>query len=238
MAGFDESMMAYSGEWPRSRTYWHSLAEVAQNKTVILLWKGNQHLAQHLIAGPERFDFVSSTDPSLSVDETALLVPEDALRAQLSRGKEELDNIFKLLKAKAAQVIFAGTPPPKGDIGFLREVLARERHFRTAMESAGVDASTVELSPLLLQYKLWLLLQDIYRLAAEEHGVFFLPSPASAQDEDGFLRRELWAEDATHANIDYGKLLVADVERYLNEASATQAQDLNVQFGGGRHASL
>lgn len=235
LADSDGRMAAYSGEWPRSSVYWHSLAEVVRDKTVILIWKGNQHLARYLIADPEKFDFVSSADPSLFVDETALLVPEEALRAQLSAGKEELDVIFKLLKNTASRVVFAGTPPPKGDIDFLRQVLSRERHFRVAMEAAGVDASTVELSPPILQYKLWLLLQDIYRAAAERNGVDFLPSPAQAQDDQGFLLREFWVEDATHANIGYGKLLMADVDKLLKDVSASNAERLNANTDGGRH---
>ncbi len=43
--------------------------------------------------------------------------------------------------------------------------------------------------------------------------------PRRALDADGYLDRRYYANDATHANADYGELLLSSVEaQYLSKA--------------------
>ena len=48
---------------------------------------------------------------------------------------------------------------------------------------------------------------------ARTRGLMFIPVPKEVQDADGFLKREFWASDATHANEAYGDVIYETVVR-------------------------
>ena len=43
----------------------------------------------------------------------------------------------------------------------------------------------------------------------------FVPAPAAAFNEDGFLARKYYFDDATHANAAYGALVVEQIKMIL-----------------------
>jgi hypothetical protein len=43
----------------------------------------------------------------------------------------------------------------------------------------------------------------------------FVPPPQAAFDDQGFLREDLYQNDATHANSRYGTLIVEQISRIL-----------------------
>src|SRR5262249_40466046 len=106
--------------------------------------------------------------------------------------------------------VLLGTPPPKGNKEALRGLLSREPLFAILAERMGANLATAELSPPVLLLKLWLLLQDMMRVLADRFGMRFCSSPADACTAEGYLRDDLWA-DATHANDDYGALMLRDL---------------------------
>ena len=117
--------------------------------------------------------------------------------------------------APARRVLVLGTPPPKDDDSFCRQRLGKERTFAARAEKLGVDLGSIELSSAILRYKYWALLQNMMRETAGRAGKAFMPVPLAAQAPAGFLRRELWADDISHANRDYGKLVLKDLEKLL-----------------------
>ena len=46
---------------------------------------------------------------------------------------------------------------------------------------------------------------------ARSRGLMFIPVPKEVQDADGFLKREFWASDVTHANEAYGNVIYETV---------------------------
>jgi hypothetical protein len=108
-----------------------------------------------------------------------------------------------------AKLALLGTPPPKKDNEKLRGLLTREPVFVAIAAAHNATPETIEITDPYVRLKLWYLLQDMFREAAAKFGGVYVPVPAETQDRDGFLREEFWAADVTHANSDYGRLMLA-----------------------------
>ncbi len=216
------------GPWPRDDAYWAKLRELSDQHEVMLSWQGNQH-AQFLFTPEPNFDFVSSTLVSAPVDTGAFLVAERAVRELFEKSFAGLRVVIERLRASdhPCGITVLGTPPPKGDNDRLRANLHVEPYFAKLALSRNMELAGVALSNPLLRLKLWSLIQQMTREVAEALSCVFVPGPADAQDEQGFLRPEFWAGDITHANHAYGRLqltqLAADapsrLQRHKSHAS-------------------
>ena len=192
----------------RNSEYWDALVDNAGGKTVLLLYGGNQHLGRFLLAPDPIFDFYISDHPEIQVDQSAVLIPEAMVRDLLNLPNANLSNtLSRLRKVGGCDPVVLGTPPPKGDDEAVRSLLSKETHFVRAAEMRGIDLRDVLLSPRMLRYKLWLIIQSLLGEAAEAEGCKFISVPAGAMDEAGFLKRTYWQLDVTHANEAYGALM-------------------------------
>jgi hypothetical protein len=71
--------------------------------------------------------------------------------------------------------------------------------------------------------KLWQLeTRSMAAWAASEKIEFVLP-PSQAFDADGFLDRRFYSDDATHANAQYGALVIDQVSAILKESTKVSA---------------
>lgn len=191
---------------PRPPGYWETLQREAEDSTVVLVWGGNDHNAWFLFELTPPFDFVR-TDSEF-VDPTAHLLPLSlvqrifATTPHYARCREV---VAMLKNAPGCRPMLAETVPPKGDDAALRRFLAVE--FRQLMAERGVSAETAPLTKPEIRLKLWRCYRDTYRDLAKEFGVEFLDLPNWTFDEGGFLKREHWQTDTTHASVDYGATL-------------------------------
>jgi len=211
IAGHNNRVMGLTGASPRTSNYWDnywdSLVANAGNATVLLSWNGNQHLARFLLEIVSPFDFYLAAYPNATVDPDATIVPETLVRETLETYNAQLHPMLaKLNNVPGCRTMVLGTPPPKGNDERLRKLLSNERHFVNAAQQLGRTLDKVAFTSAAVRRKLWLLVQELLREAAQKANCEFVPVPSGALDEAGFLREELWAEDATHANTRYGKL--------------------------------
>ena len=56
---------------------------------------------------------------------------------------------------------------------------------------------------------------DVTDELCRKAGVIFVPTPEESINEHGFLKKEFYAEDATHANQFYGALLLSYIQSSL-----------------------
>jgi hypothetical protein len=216
-----------TGEWPRTESYWGEVCKAAAGNVVALFWLGNQPLARYLLEPDERFDFVLSSEPELWLDDTATIVPEAMVRASFQPTLRGLAHLLRLLHVAGAHTVVCGTPPPCGNDEWIINYLVnnprwhRFRHTRhddapsaqghfwvEALPSdAAVDPGTIRLTPRVLRYKLWAVLQTLVSETAAAAGAQFVASPRTAQTDDGFLAED-YRFDITHANGAYGALVL------------------------------
>lgn len=218
MANDRIEMFAVDGPCPRNLAYWQEVVRFVEGRAAAISWCGNQHQQFFLFAPSPLFDFVLASRPDLPLDESADLVPESMVREKFWPTVAILSAMIgEIAKNSASRAIVLGTPPPKGDDEKVRGFLAAEPGLVALAAKRGCSVDEVPLTPPLIRLKLWTVIQELMADIAREHGASFLPAPAEAQDETGFLRPEFWVADATHANLLYGQILLDQLlERVAN----------------------
>ena len=101
--------------------------------------------------------------------------------------------------------VLQGPPPPP-------EIKLVEDYLRSNRFVAADTKETMMQKPF--RRKMYEVAVDVLRSNTEKHGGVFVPAPAEAFDEEGMLRADLVA-DPFHANADYGRLLLANIDRLL-----------------------
>jgi hypothetical protein len=168
---------------------------------------GIRYLSLGALGHPRPFDFVLPSAPELPLDPNAELVPSSALRARMAKDdKRHLDMLDRIGEIADGPIYQFETPPPPP-----QEWLERKRARRTANGDS-------DLPPPYVRLKLWRLYSDILRDAAERAGAHFVARPDAAVDETGFLRDGL-SRNATHANAQYGALVLRQLRSLASAAS-------------------
>jgi hypothetical protein len=169
--------------------------------TTALVWEGNQHNSRFLLVDPP-FTVVG---PERRLPEC---VQEPVVPYRMVRALFELDlqplELFLASHPDPASVFVLGTPPPKAEAE-LRAGLAKE--FRRRLDSYGLTPEEAPLLDAATRVASWKAIQESMASIAERAGATFVRVPAAARNEDGTLRAELCASDATHSNADYGVLM-------------------------------
>ncbi len=166
---------------------------------------GNDHNAIGLIEHPQRFDLLEPGGAPEEVDPKRELIPYDALRALLEqRLTPYLHWLAALAPAFAGRKLHLCSPPP----------VPSAEHIR---KFPGVSKGRLDrgVTPARIRAKLYDMSSDIFRTGCAELGIDFLPPPLRSTDAGGFLRPEYWNPDPTHANSDYGRLLLKQIEEHL-----------------------
>lgn len=202
---------ALYGTWPRTAPYWDALVQAAPGRDVVLVWGGNEHNMAYFFQAAYEFDFLSKQVKKLIPGYQ--IMPQGRIRQRfLDLGIADLGPMLERLRAAgAASVRVLGTPPPKRDNEALRAMLESEPFFVAWAGQIGQDLANIHITLPHIRLKLWFLLQDLIAGIAAKANVPFLPVPAEAQDDEGFLRTDYWHPDVTHANHEYGALMLRKV---------------------------
>lgn len=181
---------------------------------VVSLIGGNQHAVLSTIQHPRPFDFIEpGSDQTEPVEDTEL-VPYRVLESYFEQGIQNGDgrSIEALRDGTCARIVHVISPPPKPDSDFIRKF-----HETTFAEGniAGLGVSSAEL-----RMKFWRLQTRILRKLCQSLEIDALLPPKKALDGNGFLTLEYSRQDATHANRDYGELILRQIEsRYVRSAN-------------------
>lgn len=210
------TLLSLEGPFPRDLAYWADVVRLSTGRTLAVCFSGNQHNL-FLFAPSPMFDFVLASRPGLPVLETARLLPEALVRAFFRPTFTILGGLLAETAGKGQRTFVLGTPPPKADEARIRAFLCREAFFLGLAAERGLSPASAPLTPALVRYKLWCVLQESMAEMARAHGAVFVDIPPETQDEHGFLLPEFWVPDSTHANGAYGKLMLG---RLLDRAAA------------------
>lgn len=95
-------------------------------------------------------------------------------------------------------------PPPKADSDFIQQ------HHDSQFAADGI--ATLGVSSPQLRLKFWQMQNRALADICADLSIETIAPPAAACDADGFLSREFYARDATHANAAYGELVLQQLE--------------------------
>ncbi|WP_424362325.1 hypothetical protein [Methylocystis parvus] len=211
-----------TGAWPRDEAYWEELIRVAQNRTVIISWNGNQHISHFLLLSEPEFEFVlpKSINNRYNhlndrIDKSKKLVPFRMLLENYRPSfSHQIEILKRLLSVEGCKPIIIGTPPPRGDSTLEDAFDAKASWFSEFAQLINVDIGSVNLSSATFRLKCWMALQFAAEEVASAIGARFIPSVPAAQNQEGFLRSE-YAHDFTHANGLYGDLMLNFIKEQL-----------------------
>jgi hypothetical protein len=178
------------------------------------LMGGTVHTALGLLRHEQPFDFVLPSRPDIPLVDGCELIPYGALRDAMRRKlRFDLSIVERMKRQLGCEVVHFDAPPPALDPEFIRATIWKGLTER--LRNAGIGPATVRL-------KLWLLQSEIVQKACEEMGVEFVPAPAIAVDDDGFLS-PAYRQDASHGNIAFGRLLLKGMQRYVEGVAPVPA---------------
>lgn len=167
---------------------------------------GNQHAVVSTIQHPERFDFILPGDEQRPIDRDAELIPFRSLYEYFASGIRQRDGktLKKLRAVTNARFIHLQAPPPKASNAFIKN------YHDSQFASQGISKLGVSAPELRLNF--WRLQNVALEELCNELGIEMLPPPPQACDAKGFLARPFYARDATHANAEYGELVITQLE--------------------------
>ncbi len=172
-----------------------------QPRHYISMLGGNGHVMLALSKHPRPFDFVLPERPDLPLDPEAEIVPYDYLAETLKPlMMSYIWQMIGLRQAVGQSILCVETPPPYGDDAYVSQNLGS--YIPDPRNVVG----------RAMRYKMWRLHSNLLQYFCEHCGIEYLSAPEEGIDAEGFLRREGYGMDATHANGWYGELLVRKLE--------------------------
>lgn len=159
---------------------------------------------QHNITGLIKHE-IPFTTSGLRLD-SCDYIPENVLIAFFLEKMLSNKFIDKIAEHTDAKLYHLSTPPPKGINSFLVEKTSKYRGNQVTEES---------LNPAALRGMLWQLEMKALDLYLAQKGIGRIPVPQNAIIEDKFLDSKFYGQDATHANSQYGELVLSEIIKEL-----------------------
>lgn len=133
----------------------------------------------------------------------------DLLRSQLNRTV--LRRLAFIRTLYEGPMFHIASPPPKDD----------EKFLLNSMKSilAFLKVDDCELNDSTIRLKMWLLQNRILSKFCRSKGIGFIPAPPDAIKANGFLAPPYFANDAFHANVRYGHLVLNQISTAIREES-------------------
>jgi hypothetical protein len=227
-------------EWRgnRSEAYWEYLVQNAKDNAIALLYKGNQHHLNFLLAREPLFDFV---DPFVHEIVGEVLVPRLLLKAFFHRSLIHLEQLLAQLSvAGCRNVLLVGTPPPPfispNEVESYTRIVKSMPLTKILAEKAGTTLDTLSLTPSPILLKMWNVMQELLSEIASRSGVRFVPVLSDLRDSRGYLLPTLhMPRDFTHANADYGRCMLDLILKILTteseQAESSKHERTSIQVG-------
>ncbi len=201
-------------EWKGNRTndYWDALVNLSADRSVLIVFNGNQHYADFLLAPDPLIDFVDDSDSA--IHSGAMAVPRRLVKAHFEPTLAQLRTIIERLHGSGCRfVAVLGTPAPKSDITRFVAMIRQSRYFAGVAQRQGLDLATVATTPPRILLKMWRVIQELLAEVAADKGATFVSVPPETMDGSGFLHERCYAStgkegDITHANEEYGRLML------------------------------
>lgn len=174
------------------------------DRVFVSMFGGNAHNALTLLEHPEPFDFILPEQPDYPRIPGARLMPYDFIGQFIhSLAAVYMLNLETLYKAFGDPIVHLESPPPLGDDQFVMDNL--DQYFAGQYDDP-------KPAPRWLRYKLWRSHSALVSRHATALGVEFYPAPRESVDHEGFLTREDYGTDATHAGPNYALRVLKRLE--------------------------
>ena len=187
-----------------------SLAEFCEDSYVFSMVAGNHHNVLGLIEHPKKLDFYMPGDNELKKSDRMIL-PYNMIYEHISDSLTgALNNITRIKEMACCRITHISSPPPIYD----------ETHL---INNPGIFKEKLHLgiTPPDIRKKLYDIHTIVFESYCSKNNIGILKPPSEALDEQGFLQEKYWANNPTHANEKYGKLVVDQILDLINNPNVT-----------------
>lgn len=187
-----------------------ALKALSADDVAVLSLFGTSHNVIGLLNHPRPYGIMEPGDPIENLG-SAELIPHAALRSEIRAKLTQTATLSGLVEAAPCPVFHLAPPPPKADLSFVN----KKSNYR------GVDIAEAGFAPAQQRLKFWRLEQHVLDEVMTSLGGAAIAPPSEALTDEGFLAEPFHANDATHANLAYGKLVL---EQLIAAAKITPEQ--------------
>jgi hypothetical protein len=185
------------------------LSQAHNTDVLVCVLGGNQYNTLGLLEHAEPFDLIEPETRADPQHTAARIIPlaqmNAAFAAYVGSVRRSLSHHMTNFKGKT---LYLNPPPPKSDNAYIKK--NAEGYFRTE------GKVRLNISPPDMRRRLWLTQSQALAQMCDDLDVQFVDNPDLAKD-NGFLKRDCYGADATHANAYYGELVLQQLERLLND---------------------
>jgi hypothetical protein len=167
---------------------------------------GGFHNMLGLVRSDVDFDFLPDFSAVIGDLDVAEIIPWRAMADTFDFYIEPASKYLPVKQAARGPVFLIGAPPPKESDAFIMKRFAKSGK----QDYRGRNVIEIGLNSPRIRKKLWDLECSRSKKWAEDRGVIYLPAPAESFD-DRFFLKECYYEDATHANLGYGILVLEQI---------------------------
>ena len=190
----------------------HAISLLGSDTVALSCISGNEYHALALVNHARPFDFVYPAKPDLPLQDSAEIIPAGIVKETMRQAMEYGHALLSALRAATGVALYhVQSPPPIPSDAYIRE---HPVQFRDVVEAHGV-------APAAFRWKMWRMQSDLYEQACRDLGITFLPNPPDVLDASGFLARDGWLPDPTHANSWFGERVL----RQLDTIRLTQGRE-------------
>jgi hypothetical protein len=184
--------------------YWDFIVEQSRGKNLAISWNGNEHNLHFLIDTKMKFNSLN-----LNLGSKYPFVTLSQIKESFRPTFYELELILSRFPDRS-KICLLGTPPPKSQ-ALLNSKIQDDEFFIEMGEKIGIQKKDIRVSSNELRIFMWKLTQELTEKSAKEFGCKFLPAPVESFERN-FLLREIYSvDDLTHANPDYGLLMLEKI---------------------------
>jgi hypothetical protein len=175
------------------------------------LMGGGHHQALTLLDNGHPIEVILPAQPNLPVRDDATLLSHDFVKDIFLQLIASSFKVMECLRRAFPDLPYSQIecPPANGDNIFIRGHLGR--YFEDNFPPEQLE----RLSTPAQRYKFWVLQSEMYADKCAELGIDYMRVPESAIGDDGFLKPEHYGQDSTHANADYGRVILDSIEAGL-----------------------
>jgi len=189
---------------PGDKEYWEFVAKLGRGKHIVIVWNGNQHNANFMFQTDPKFTMLGVTDNF--PDEKVIPISSAMIKEFFKPSFVELTEIVaSMFEAKSVTLMNGPAPKP---ISHIQNIISKEKYFTDIVESLNVDLESLVITSDALRLELWNVLSGLLEKCANDLGINFIGAPTESRDIFGMLLPEYRAPDVTHANSNYGILLI------------------------------
>lgn len=173
------------------------IAQLKATDVLAISLLGTYHNIIGLLQHQEPFDFFEPDNEN--IDPEAQLIPYAAMRDMVMGHLRGGKRVRQILEKSAARTFHLATPPVKE---------SNDHILNNTSKYRGAALNEVGITPAPLRAKLWRLEMSCLVELSKEWGVGFLMTPDAALTPEGYLKPDLYENDATHANAKYGAMVL------------------------------